>query len=382
MRDHLSLRRHNLRSPHESLGRRDDARMIRPLNQAPTPPTIPAGLASRDPVSGHRPPIPPGGLSDADRRRRARSAAPVSAMQRPSTQLSSFDRPGNFLPASKSSFERGQHGGHSHLASLAGRYSSESMDARDYHKHSSTTPVDAASSSGSRNDLMRSGSRGEASARSNSVAAAGSSSMVGQSRDLSKSGSGTGSANVTCDKCDGKHHTDQCPHYRKDRERHRDAWVNYGKKEPHQMGSAGGNFIMKTGRVVRQPADGSCLFHSMAHGIGEGGSAGSLRREIANFVERNPTLKIAGDELQDWIKWDTNSTVSAYARRMATGGWGGGIEMAACSRLKNVNVHVYESRRSDQGFKRISCFDCPEARKTIHVLYQGGVHYDAIDPNR
>jgi hypothetical protein len=118
----------------------------------------------------------------------------------------------------------------------------------------------------------------------------------------------------------------------------------------------------------------------MAHGIGEGNSAGGLRREIANFVERNPGLKIAGDELQDWIRWDTNSTPTAYARRMATGGWGGGIEMAACSRLKNVNVHVYENRRSDQGFKRISCFDCPEARKTIHVLYQGGVHYDALEP--
>lgn len=231
--------------------------------------------------------------------------------------------------------------------------------------------MDSASSSGSRDHLTRCGSRGESSARSSSVAAAGN--QMTQTRHSSGSG-------VTCDKCDGKHHTDQCPHFRKDREKHRDAWVNYGKKEPHQMGGHGGNFVLKNGRVVRQPADGSCLFHSLNYGLGEGGSAGSLRREIACFVEKNPNLKIAGDELQDWVKWDSNSSVSAYARRMATGGWGGGIEMAACSRLKSVNVHVYESRRSDAGFKRISCFDCPEARKTIHVLYQGGVHYDALEP--
>jgi hypothetical protein len=90
-------------------------------------------------------------------------------------------------------------------------------------------------------------------------------------------------------------------------------------------------------------------------------------------------LDIAGDSLEEWIKWDTNSSAGNYASRMSRGGWGGGIEMAACSLLKNVNVHVYEKRSG--GFKRISCFDCPgKASKTIHVLYQGGVHYDALVP--
>ena len=64
-------------------------------------------------------------------------------------------------------------------------------------------------------------------------------------------------------------------------------------------------------------------------------------------------------------------------------GWGGGIEMAACSHLKRVNVHVYE--RSTMGsYKRISCFDYERGgappRTTVHVLYCGGVHYDALVP--
>lgn len=184
---------------------------------------------------------------------------------------------------------------------------------------------------------------------------------------------------MTCDRCDGKHSTDRCPHFSKDREKHKDAWVNYGRKGgPHQMGSSGGNFILRSARVIRQPGDGSCLFHSLSQGLSGCGSASSLRREIASFLQANPSREIAGDTLEEWVRWDANSSVADYARRMAVGGWGGGIEMAACSLLKHVNVHVYESAGGE--FKRISCFDAPGACKTIHVLYQGGVHYDALVP--
>lgn len=199
-------------------------------------------------------------------------------------------------------------------------------------------------------------------------------------------GGGSSSSTDKCDKCDGKHSTDQCPHFRGDREKHKDAWCNYGRRNgPMQMGGSGGNFVLKSARVVRQPGDGSCLFHSLAHGLNSPSSASGLRREIAGFVQQNPSLEIAGDTLEEWVRWDANSTVAEYARRMAVSGWGGGIEMAACSLLKNVNVHVYESLSRRGGscsndFKRISCFDSPNASRTVHVLYQGGVHYDALVP--
>jgi len=64
---------------------------------------------------------------------------------------------------------------------------------------------------------------------------------------------------------------------------------------------------------------------------------------------------------------------------MSRGAWGGGIEMAVCSAIYNVNVHVYEKYR--EGYKRISAFDVPtnpEARPVVRVLYGGGVHYDAL----
>merc|ERR1712110_415545 len=148
--------------------------------------------------------------------------------------------------------------------------------------------------------------------------------------------------------------------------------VNYGRKHPKQMGTCGGNVVVRGGRCVPQPGDGSCLFHSLCYGLNGAGSgrrqvASELRRELASFVEQNPHLEISGDTLEEWVRWDVNCAVSTYARRMAVGGWGGGIEMAACSLLKRVNVHVYESRWLG-GYRRISCFECPErTSRNIHV---------------
>eukprot|EP00435_Cladocopium_sp_Y103_P011778 s344_g3.t1 len=196
----------------------------------------------------------------------------------------------------------------------------------------------------------------------------------------------THSENVTgkasrCDKCDGKHPTERCPHFKKDREHHKDAWVNYGcKKDPHQMGGSGGNFVLRNARVIPQPGDGSCLYHALCYGL-RSTHALALRRELAQFLRDNPKLEIAGDTLEDWVRWDSNSSVREYTRRQAVQGWGGGIEMACCSALKHVNIHVYESMdRYSQECKRISCFNAPHAEKTIHVLYQGGLHYDALQP--
>eukprot|EP00927_Polykrikos_kofoidii_P059464 TRINITY_DN54614_c0_g1_i1.p1 TRINITY_DN54614_c0_g1~~TRINITY_DN54614_c0_g1_i1.p1 ORF type:complete len:466 (+),score=45.80 TRINITY_DN54614_c0_g1_i1:106-1503(+) len=187
-----------------------------------------------------------------------------------------------------------------------------------------------------------------------------------------------------CDKCDGPHLTDNCPHFKKSREKHKDAWVNYGRKHPLTLGKSGGKVCIQNARLVRQPGDGSCLFHSLCFGLnrgkqanGAGHRADQLRKQLMLFIQGNAKYEIAGDTLEEWIKWDSHLSVATYTRRMAVSGWGGGIEMAACSILNKVNVHVYESR--GRGFERISCFDCPEpAKRTIDVLYQGGMHFDAL----
>ena len=82
---------------------------------------------------------------------------------------------------------------------------------------------------------------------------------------------------LCCAKCDGNHETERCPYYRKKRGTHPDEKKGKGKG----LGAgSGGSFFIKRARVVRQPGDGSCLFHSLAYGL-PGASAGALRKSIA-----------------------------------------------------------------------------------------------------
>jgi len=182
-------------------------------------------------------------------------------------------------------------------------------------------------------------------------------------------------ASLCCDRCDGKHQTASCPYYKKERESHPDGQKNFYKKLGGESPLPGA--LLRRARVVRQPGDGSCLFHSMAYGLDGNGS--SLRSQICTFIRQHPSFKINATPLSDWVKWDSGSSCAEYARRMSRGSWGGGIEMAVCSHLYDVNIHVYE--RSSLGYKRISAFDNPTSaasKNIVRVLYQGGVHYDAL----
>lgn len=184
---------------------------------------------------------------------------------------------------------------------------------------------------------------------------------------------------LVCDKCDGKHETVLCPYFKKERDAHPDAQKNFYQKLGGKSSLPGQ--MLTRANVIRQPGDGSCLFHSMSYGLGDT-NATKLRAEICAFIQQYPDLKICETPLSDWIKWDSNCTPAEYSRKMRIGSWGGGIEMAITSYIKKCNVHVYEKHLGN--FKRISAFDypdIPEQRKIIRVLYQGGVHYDALQQN-
>ena len=90
----------------------------------------------------------------------------------------------------------------------------------------------------------------------------------------------------TCDRCDGRHRTEDCTIFKKARDNHPDAT----RRKPPEMGKPGGNFVLQNARVVRQPGDGSCLFHSMTYGMGKG-DARTLRS-----VQRPPLFIFPGEE--------------------------------------------------------------------------------------
>mmetsp|Transcript_11948 Transcript_11948/g.42245 ORF Transcript_11948/g.42245 Transcript_11948/m.42245 type:complete len:526 (+) Transcript_11948:144-1721(+) len=183
-----------------------------------------------------------------------------------------------------------------------------------------------------------------------------------------------GRKKLCCHKCDGAHEESACPWFKKAREKHPDATWAVGKAK--HLGHDSHPIVTRTARVVAQPPDGSCLFHSLSYGLREGSTPAALRREIATFIRNNPDLRISDTPLRDWIKWDALVSVATYASRMASGAWGGGIEMAAASELKNCCIEVYEPCAA--GFRRISHFRKVGALKVVRVCYKGGVHYDAL----
>ncbi|KAH8072710.1 hypothetical protein JL721_3355 [Aureococcus anophagefferens] len=139
-----------------------------------------------------------------------------------------------------------------------------------------------------------------------------------------------------CDKCDGPHATSRCPHFAKDRDDHPDAQRAKGLA----CGADGGNAYLRRGEVIRQPGDGSCLFHSLAYGLrlqNRHGDARQLRRELMDWLSRNPDASIADTPVGDWVKWDSNCSVDDYTARMRGAGW------AAASRWRvraGVGVHL------------------------------------------
>lgn len=186
-------------------------------------------------------------------------------------------------------------------------------------------PASTSATSSRSRDRSPSPARGSNSSSNNANAS--SSSAPGQPSPAAPAAATPGRAKLCCDKCDGKHETDDCPHYKKSRDAHPDAQKN---KQIGGISSLPGNTLYAA-KVVRQPGDGSCLFHSMSYGLPVRSNAARLRAEICSFIQSNPHLKISDTPLQDWVKWDANVSVKDYARRMSGGSWGGGIEMACFS---------------------------------------------------
>lgn len=183
-----------------------------------------------------------------------------------------------------------------------------------------------------------------------------------------------------CDKCDGPHHEEDCPHFKgKSREQHKDATEYYGaNNKPGDSGDSG-PYILKAARIVPQPGDGSCLFHSLAYGL-KSTTAEVLRAKVAEYVSDNPDMVIGGNPLRDWVLWDAGMDVKSYAKTMRTGSrWGGAVEIAVCAAVHSVSVHVYT--KGSGGFERISTFgdSADSGRAVINVHYGGRVHYDALE---
>ena len=129
-------------------------------------------------------------------------------------------------------------------------------------------------------------------------------------------------------------------------------------------------------KIIKQPGDGNCLFHSLAYGIGNISQI-QIKQKIINWIKNNEDYNISGTPLKNWIMWETNLNIDNYCKRLENGMWGGAIEILICSQIENINIYVFEKKIGY--FKNISSFEVEEPKKNIALLYYGNVHYDYLD---
>ena len=148
--------------------------------------------------------------------------------------------------------------------------------------------------------------------------------------------------------------------------------------------------------IIPQAGDDSCLFHSLSYGLSGHSSdqqvSRALRMDIVHFIREHPEHKIGEFTIADWISLDSKNSdepmsVDAYAQWLSKGSsWGGALEIAVCSILKDVNIHVWQ-RVQGGGYRRMPGVPSASSTdRTIHICFKGGIHngkqyghYDALN---
>ena len=110
-------------------------------------------------------------------------------------------------------------------------------------------------------------------------------------------------------------------------------------RERADQAAAAPQGLVLRARVVPQPGDGSCLFHSLVDG--STAEPQRLRHAIADFIEKQPDTPIGGEPLREWVRWDSCLPPAAYAAWMrGADSWGGAIEIAVRCAGPNARPHA------------------------------------------
>ena len=138
--------------------------------------------------------------------------------------------------------------------------------------------------------------------------------------------------------------------------------------------------------VVKQPGDGSCLFHALATYAEAGCTGARMRQRLMIFLASHPELRVAGNTLHQWIRFDSGLSLEQYCNSKRIAGWGGGLEMLAFTHAMQRRVRVFEQSTSHEYgvYRRIAEFgqdlSDTEATPRADILYQGRMHYDVLRP--
>ena len=177
----------------------------------------------------------------------------------------------------------------------------------------------------------------------------------------------------SCDRCGGNHPTDGCEIYLDARIDHKDAQILPTDQRPAPRANA--ERRVARGKLVPQPNDGNCMYHSLQHGLvalglGERGGQRALRRQLAHWALEHGETEVGGNTVNQWLQYEfpeRTITTAVYAASMGlrttSTRWGGSIELAGCAHLKTVGVSVWlPLAGSSTSFVLSSSFDVVGAR--------------------
>ena len=141
-------------------------------------------------------------------------------------------------------------------------------------------------------------------------------------------------------------------------------------------------------RILRQPGDGACLFHSLACLSRPPTIAAVVRARVVEYMRRHADLEVQGVALSQWIDWESRMDMDEYCARMSRSDrWGGAIEISVYSLMNSTPVEVYERRGlflrriahvSHEQTATANTTD--ETSTVVRLLYSGRSHYDAMTP--
>ena len=125
-------------------------------------------------------------------------------------------------------------------------------------------------------------------------------------QDLLDIGETDNAGGRNCDKCDGNHKTEACPHYPMPRGSHEDAQRKWLDDDIPDI------TLPLTMHVVPQEGDGNCLFHAMVYTISKHMphtmDGEQLRQKVADFFEDNMQPSRMGNTLKSGLhsykKWE------------------------------------------------------------------------------
>jgi hypothetical protein len=127
-------------------------------------------------------------------------------------------------------------------------------------------------------------------------------------------------------------------------------------------------------RVVRQPGDGACLFHSLALGHPIDGI--ELRTTLARFIRDHPSFRLGDQSVADWVAWECGISAQKYAQGLERG-WrvGGMLEVGLFAHIFGRRVLVFDGRNGLQVEPMAAVG--PEGAAVQRIVWTGG-HYDAL----